>query len=66
MTPKQLMSHYTTQAQAGAAIGIGQGAVGNMIKRNRISPLRQLQWERATDGRLKADPKILTLHQSQR
>lgn len=59
MTPKQLLKHYTTQAEAGAAIGIGQGAVGNMIKRGRISPLRQLQWERASGGVLRADPKIL-------
>lgn len=59
MTPKQVVDHYVTQQAAAAAIGIQQSAVAMMVKRGRISPLRQLQWESATGGTLKADRSIL-------
>jgi hypothetical protein len=58
MTPKQLMDHFKTQAAAGQAIGVGQSAVANWVKRGHIPPLSQIKFEQATGGRLKADKKI--------
>lgn len=59
MTPKQVVDHYITQEAAAAAIGLKQSAVAMMVKRGRISPYRQLQWEASTGGALKADKSLL-------
>lgn len=58
VTPKQVLDHYGTQLAAGSAIGVGQSAVANWVKRGKVPPLSQVKYEQVSGGKLKADKKI--------
>lgn len=55
MTFDQLMAHFKTQVAAAEALGIAQSSVSEWQK-NGIPFVRQVQFERATRGKLRADP----------
>lgn len=59
MTPKQLISFYTTQTAAAQAIGVTQPAISAWLKKNKIPELQQLRVEKITGGALKAGKSIL-------
>jgi hypothetical protein len=59
MTFSQLIEHYGTQQAAAAALGLTQTAVANWKARGRIPELQQLRIQHATNGKLRADTKIL-------
>ena len=55
MTYEQLIAKFRTQARAAEAIGVTKGAVSHWKKAGYIPYLRQLQIQKVTRGRLKAD-----------
>lgn len=57
MDMKQVVTYFGSQAAAARALGIRQASVSEWTR--RVPPLRQLQIERITQGRLRADPTIL-------
>ena len=57
MLTRDVIIHFGSQAAVARALGISQPAVA--IWQDQPPPLRQLQIERLTGGRLRADPKIL-------
>lgn len=57
MRTKDVISHFGSQAAVARALGIAQPSVANWPE--TPPPLRQLQIERLTGGKLRADPKIL-------
>lgn len=59
MTTDQAIKHYGTQQKLATALGIKQGSVSGW---GEYPPaLRQLQLQRLTKGRLKAEPGLLTV-----
>lgn len=64
MTPLQVVDHFLTQQAAADALSkagwpVQQSAVANWIARGRVPDLQQLRLEQITEGKLKADRKIL-------
>jgi hypothetical protein len=59
MTTDQAIKHYGTQEKLAKALGIKQGSVGEWKEYPPV--LRQLQLQRITNGRLKAEPGILSI-----
>jgi transcriptional repressor of cell division inhibition gene dicB len=57
MRTKDVINHFGSQAAVARALGIAQPSVANWP--DEPPPLRQLQIERLTAGRLRADPSIL-------
>lgn len=57
MTKKQAIDHYKTQVLLAKALGIRQPTISQWGE--FPPPLRQLQLERLTGGKLKAEPGIL-------
>jgi DNA-binding transcriptional regulator YdaS (Cro superfamily) len=53
----EFISFFRTQTIAASALGLKQPTVAGWIKRGGIPPLRQLQIEKVTRGKLKADRK---------
>jgi DNA-binding transcriptional regulator YdaS (Cro superfamily) len=59
MTTEQAISHYGTQTKLATALGIKQGSVSDW---GEYPPaIRQLQLQRITNGRLKAEPGLLSV-----
>jgi transcriptional repressor of cell division inhibition gene dicB len=59
MTTEQAILHYGTQTRLASALGIKQGSVSGW---GEYPPaLRQLQLQRITNGKLKAEPGILSV-----
>ena len=59
MTTSDVIRHYGTQQKVADALGIRQGSVSGW---GEYPPaLRQLQLQRLTNGRLKAEPGILNV-----
>jgi transcriptional repressor of cell division inhibition gene dicB len=59
MTTHEAIKHYTTQTKLANALGIKQGSVSGW---GEYPPaLRQLQLQRITNGKLKAEPGILSV-----
>jgi hypothetical protein len=52
-----LISHFRTQVAAAEALGVFQSTVSDWKARGAIPPLRQLQVEALTAGKLKAGPE---------
>jgi hypothetical protein len=59
MTTSDAVKHYGTQQKLADALGIRQGSVGGWGEYPPV--LRQLQLQRITNGRLKAEPGILSI-----
>lgn len=58
MTTEQAISHYRTQQRLATALGISQSAVAEW---GEYPPaLRQIQIEKLTRGRLRAQPDVFT------
>jgi transcriptional repressor of cell division inhibition gene dicB len=57
MRTKDVIAHFGSQAAVARALGIAQPSVATWPE--EPPPLRQLQLERLTSGKLRADPKIL-------
>lgn len=62
MTTADVIQHYGTQQKVADALGIRQGSVGGWGKYPPV--LRQLQLQRITNGRLKAEPGILAVNKA--
>lgn len=60
MTFDQIIQHFGNQTAAARALGLTQGAV-HQWKGKRIPPFRQLQIQRLTKGKLKAEENVLGL-----
>jgi transcriptional repressor of cell division inhibition gene dicB len=58
MTTAEAIKHYKTQTLLAAALGIKQGSVSGWGE--YPPPLRQLQLQQITRGKLKAEPGLLT------
>lgn len=58
MTYTDLVKHFKTCAAAAAALGEDRQVVHKWKSRG-IPEVRQLEIQRATDGYLKADPKVV-------
>jgi DNA-binding transcriptional regulator YdaS (Cro superfamily) len=56
MTYDQLIAHFGSQHKAAIRLGLTQPSVAAWRKADKIPPLRQLQYQKATRGKLKADP----------
>lgn len=56
MTLKDVLDHFGSATEAGAALGLSSQAVGQW--RKRVPPLRQKQIEELTGGALKASADI--------
>lgn len=54
MTPTDILTFYPTQDAAAKAIGVTQGAVSQWRINGSIPYLRQLAYQKATRGKLKA------------
>jgi ParB-like chromosome segregation protein Spo0J len=61
MTPEQVIKHFGTQQAVADALGFRQSAVANWLVRGKVPPISQLKLEIITDGKLKADKKILAV-----
>jgi ParB-like chromosome segregation protein Spo0J len=61
MTPEQVIKHFGTQELAAQALGFRQSAVSNWLARGKVPPISQLKLEIITDGKLKADKRILAV-----
>lgn len=57
MRTKDVVDHFGSQAALARALGITQPSVA--LWGDDVPPLRQLQIERLTAGKFKADPSIL-------
>lgn len=58
MTKDQALQHYAgNQTQLAKALGIHQSTVCKWVE---VPPLRQIQLEQITKGKLKADPDCFT------
>ena len=63
MTTDEAISHYGTQVKLAAALGISQSAVAEWGE--HPPSLRQIQIERMTRGRLRAEPDVFTKKRKQ-
>lgn len=59
MTYDQLIAHYKTQSAAAAALKVAQSSVAEW-KEKGVPPLRQLQAEKESKGKIKADPDVFS------
>lgn len=59
MTTEDAVKHYGTQQKLADALGIKQSSVAGW--KDYPPVLRQLQLQRITNGRLKAEPGILSI-----
>jgi len=59
MTFNQVLKYFGTQVGVAEALGVTQPTVSNWKSRGKIPYLQQLRIEHITDGKIKADPKIL-------
>jgi hypothetical protein len=67
MKTKDAIEYFGGQTALAKALGIKQASVWRWSAMQTIPHLRQLQLELLTGGKLKADPRLKTLHtQSQR
>jgi DNA-binding transcriptional regulator YdaS (Cro superfamily) len=57
MLKKDAIAHFGSQRRVAEALGIKQPSVANWPE--IVPPLRQVQLEVVTQGKLKADPTIL-------
>lgn len=57
MTLQELIDHFGSQGKVARALGLRQPSVSSW-KDKGVPPLRQLQFEAITRGRLKADPAV--------
>lgn len=57
MTTDEAIKHYGSQKKLADALGIKQGSVGGW--REFPPTIRQIQLQRITNGRLKAEPGLL-------
>jgi DNA-binding transcriptional regulator YdaS (Cro superfamily) len=57
MTPEHVINYYGTQTEAGRQLGLAQSTVAEWKQRGRIPYLRQLDIERVTKGKLKAESR---------
>lgn len=57
MTLQELIEHFGSQGKVARALGLRQPSVSSW-KDKGVPPLRQLQFEAITRGRLKADPAV--------
>lgn len=55
MTPDDLISHYHTQSAAAAAINRNRQTVHEWCKAGKLPLDAQVDWEVASEGKLKAD-----------
>lgn len=55
MTVSEVLSYYRTQTAVAEALNMKQNSVAGWVQRNRVPLLRQLQIEKKTGGRLKAE-----------
>jgi hypothetical protein len=55
MTPDEFIAHYRTQVEAAEAIGMSQPSISAWLRDGYIPWLRQLQIEKITRGKLRAD-----------
>ena len=62
MTTDEAVKHYGTQQKLADALGIKQGSVSGWGDRPPV--LRQLQLQRITNGKLKAEPGILSVNKA--
>jgi DNA-binding transcriptional regulator YdaS (Cro superfamily) len=58
MTYDELIDHFGSQAEAARSLGLKQPSISEWKKRG-IPPLRQLDIQRRTRGRLRADTTAL-------
>lgn len=58
MSIDEVLKYYKTRAEAAEALGVQTQAIHNWITAKKVPPLRQLQIEKLTRGRLKADPDV--------
>ena len=58
MTTEEAVKHYGTQTKLADALGIKQGSVSGWGE--FPPPLRQLQLQQITRGKLKAEPGLLS------
>lgn len=58
MTFNQVVAHFGSQVAAARALKITKGAL-QFWRRDGVPPLRQLQLEELTKGRLRADKDVL-------
>ena len=56
MTPKELITHFKTQARAAEKIGRSQPTIARWFKDGIIPQAMQCEIQLRTRGRLKADP----------
>ena len=54
MDVRDFVDYFRTQTAAASALGLKQPTVAGWVKRGEIPPLRQLQIEKVTRGKLKA------------
>ena len=59
MRVDQVIKYYGSQVAVAEALNVRQPTVSMWRKRGRVPQLQQLRIERATRGKLKADPGIL-------
>lgn len=59
MTVSDVLRYYRTQTAVAEALNMKQNSVAGWVKRQKVPLLRQLQLERATRGKLKADKNLL-------
>lgn len=59
MTPQQVTDHYGNQQLSADALGCNQSTVSDWVRAGIVPDARQLQIEKQTKGKLKADPGCL-------
>jgi hypothetical protein len=59
MTPEQVTGHYGNQQLTAGALGCNQSTVSDWVRAGVIPDARQLQIERLTKKKLRADPGCL-------
>ena len=59
MTYEQLLKHFGSQADIARAFGVTQPSVAEWKERG-VPPLRQVQGERLTNNKLRADPNVFS------
>ena len=59
MTLEQVRKHFGSYAEAARKIGISRGGIAQWHTFGYVPRFRQLQIEKITRGRLKADPSVM-------
>lgn len=58
MSIDEVLSYFKTRAKAAEALGVQTQAIYNWVTADKVPPLRQVQIEKLTRGKLKADPDV--------